>query len=123
MLKRIVFVTLFVLSACSSPQVNDPCEPENSLVCDSSTVALFCEGGRLRAVECRGPGGCLEGSDRVSCDLTRARAGDACPKGAENTAQCDVGDANRALKCVAGTWTAQACTACAVQGGNVVCQP
>lgn len=121
MLKRLVVLALFTLAACGSPEAGDACSPENALTCSSGTEVLACEGGKLRAASCRGPAGCVEGSNQVVCDATRAQAGDSCLKAHESQAQCMNGDANRALVCRTGTWTAQACNSCAVQGGNVVC--
>jgi hypothetical protein len=112
------------LSACSSdPQAGDDCDKEDTLTCSSTTEALFCESGAFRAIPCRGTAGCTESSTQGTCDVSRARAGDACPKSIAGKAQCDVSNANQGLLCTNGVWTAEACKGCAVQAGNVVCQP
>jgi hypothetical protein len=123
---RSVFLSVLactLLTACTSYEAGDSCEGETSALCDSKTQALFCDNGSLRAVECRGPAGCVEGDDSVVCDFTNARAGDACPNDVANQAQCNAGNANEALRCTSNVWTVVACKACAVQGGQVVCQP
>jgi hypothetical protein len=121
-MKRLLLLSVLALvTACGSPEVGDSCSPENSGTCSDSTTALFCESGTLKAYDCRGPGGCVSNNDRVTCDVTRARAGDLCPKSVEGQGQCNSANANQALLCTGGRWTAQACNACAVQGGQVVC--
>ena len=123
MLKQLAIAALLALTACGSPQAGDRCSPENSFRCSSSTEAeaLVCERGTLRAVTCRGQDACTEGEEGAVCDVRRARADDACPRSYELRAQCDVSNVNRALICRSGTWTAEACTACTIQGGNVAC--
>lgn len=122
MSKHLVIVALLALTACGTPAVDDLCSPENSLRCGDTTEALVCERGRLRAVPCRGPDGCVESGESAVCDVTRARADDACPRAYELRGQCDASNTNRALICRSGKWTAEACTACAIQNGNVVCR-
>ena len=126
MLKRLAIVALFALAACGgtdTPAVGDACSPENALRCASSTEALACEGGKLRAVTCRGPSGCVEGTATVVCDANRALVGDPCRKAQEGTGQCHAANANEALACRSGVWTAQACRSCAVQGDAITCLP
>jgi hypothetical protein len=36
--------------------------------------------------------------------------------------ECDASNANQRLRCVTGTFKAEACKGCALQGSNVVCQ-
>lgn len=118
-----VSFSLALLASCGSPKVGDACATSDGTgVCESSSVALVCEAGRLRAVPCKGAAGCIADSARFSCDL-RAVAGDACPRSVEAQAQCDSADANSGLKCTSGAWRAEACKACRLQGGQIMCDP
>jgi hypothetical protein len=121
----VLAVTAFLaLAGCgTSNSAGDSCSEENSGSCSSSTEALFCNDGTFRAVPCSGPSGCTQGDKQFVCDFSRAKPGEACPKSVENSAQCDVNNANQALKCSSGTWQAQACKSCAVQSGTIVCAP
>lgn len=126
-MNRVLFlaVTAFcVLAGCGSGnKAGDSCSTENSGSCSSSTEALFCNDGKFRAVPCSGTAGCTEGDKQFVCDFSRAKPGEACPKSVEDAAQCDVNNANQALKCTSGTWQAQACKSCAVQSSTIVCAP
>ncbi|HEX5744818.1 MAG TPA: hypothetical protein VFZ09_01165 [Archangium sp.] len=125
MLKHIALAALLSLAtACTAdPEAGDKCTPEGGITCDTTTSALFCEGGVFRAVPCRGGAGCVAGQDRGVCDLTKAQAGDACPASAANSGQCDAANPNQLLKCTGGTWTAQACKSCSTQAGGIYCVP
>jgi hypothetical protein len=124
MLKRFAVLALAVLAtACGKMEAGDDCNQEGAGTCSTNNTALFCESGTLVAVPCRGATGCTESSSRLVCDVTRAQAGDRCLSDVEGQGQCDVSNNNRALLCKSGVWTAQACNACAVQAGNVVCAP
>jgi hypothetical protein len=123
--KPVIAAALLALSlaACgnSEPKAGESCETEDTANCSSSTEALFCESSVYRAVPCRGPDGCFESTTQARCDISRARAGDPCPKSVAGKAQCDANNANQGLVCTNGVWTAEACRNCAVQGGDVVC--
>jgi len=125
MLKRFAVLAFAVLAtACSAtPEAGDDCSPEGAIACESTSQALFCQGGKLVAVPCRGAAGCITNNERGTCDLTRALAGDACPSAVANQGQCDANNANRLLRCTSGTWTAEVCNGCAVQGSSIYCQP
>ncbi len=109
------------LTACGKVGAGDDCSPDNSATCSSTAEALWCENGKLRAIPCSGPSGCTETTGRLTCDFSRAQAGDACPASSENKSQCAVGNPDEALRCTAGTWTAYACTGCAVQNEQLTC--
>ena len=124
MLKRLVLATLFSLAAaCGSPEAGDSCNPENAATCGDNTTALICEGGTLKAFNCRGSGGCVSNSSAASCDFSGSRVGEACPKQNESKALCDISNPNVALKCTNSLWAAVTCKSCAVQAGSVVCTP
>jgi hypothetical protein len=124
MLKRLSLAVLFSLAAaCGSPEAGDACSPENAATCGDNTTALICEGSVLKAFNCRGPSGCISNSTAASCDFSASRAGEACPKINDTKALCDVSNANSALVCTNGMWTARTCNSCAVQAGSVVCKP
>ncbi len=117
-------VLLLAVAACTAtPEAGEECDQEGAGVCETSALWLQCDGGKYRAIPCRGPAGCTEGSSQLVCDTSKARAGDACPSSQQNLGQCDASNANSALVCRAGTWAAAACKACAVQGDAIVCQP
>lgn len=122
MLKRLSVLVLFALTACGPSKEGDSCGTENSGTCEDSTTVLLCEAGSLQAYKCRGTSGCVSGSSgSVVCDFSGSVAGEACPNLNESKALCDSHNANSALLCTNGVWTAQTCNACAVQNGNVVC--
>jgi hypothetical protein len=124
MFKRFAILVLFSLAACNTPLRGDPCTQENAIVCESASVALICQSGRLFNMDCRGPGGCREEGERGTCDMSRAQQGDTCSLQAEGQSQCDVSDVNRSLVCASGgVWAAQTCKACTMQDGKAVCQP
>jgi hypothetical protein len=123
-MSRLILVCLVLapLAGCLQPAVGDTCSPEGSAACASLSEALYCESGAFEAVPCRGAAGCINDSGRIICDLSRAHAGDACPRSSENLAQCDVGNANQGLLCKDRVWRAEPCQACAIQGGQVICR-
>jgi len=122
-MKWLVVVALALLAGCgTTPEAGETCSTENEAACDGAQAAFFCNSGTWRAVSCRGPGGCNEGTSQVVCDLSRAQPGDGCPKSAEGQAQCNAANVDSGLKCTMGVWQAQTCKACAVQAGQVVCQ-
>lgn len=115
-------VVVALVGACSAdPQAGDECEQENSGGCESDSVALFCEDGRLRAIPCSGAGGCTENSSQFVCDFSKAKAGEACRKANEDQVQCDVSNANQLLRCVSGIWKAETCKECSTEGNQLVC--
>ena len=119
-------VTLLVslsLTACGKVEAGDDCAPDNSATCSSTSEALWCENGKLRAIPCSGPSGCTETNGGLTCDFSRAQAGDACPATSENKGQCAVGNPDEALRCTSGTWTAVTCQGCSVQNGQITCIP
>jgi hypothetical protein len=114
-----------LLGGCGSdPKAGDSCSGENTGTCASTTEALFCESGKLRSIPCRGQKGCNQDNDanRLTCDLTGAQAGDACPLSSEGQALCDAKNGDKALQCRSGGFVSVACTSCRVQSGQVLCQ-
>jgi hypothetical protein len=109
------------LSACGNVEAGESCSPDNTATCSSSTEALWCEGGKLRTIPCSGPAGCGRSSGNITCDFSRAQAGDACPGVAEAKVQCAVASPDEALRCSGGTWTTLTCKGCTVQDGTIVC--
>jgi hypothetical protein len=121
MIRRSLAVLCFlVVAACGTdPAPGEACT--GGIACMSATTALFCEGGTFKAIECRGPAGCIAGDTTAACDVTRSRAGEACPKQSEGAGMCDAGNANQLIKCEAGTWKSSACNGCFTQGTQVMC--
>lgn len=110
------------LIGCAKAEAGDPCDAGQGQ-CESSSSALLCDNGKLRLFQCRGSAACVDTTTKDVCDFGSFLAGDACPAEVEGKAQCDTANANQALKCTSGTMQAQACKACALQSGNIVCQP
>ena len=118
-MKRLALAVLLSLAAaCGAPEAGDTCSPENAATCGDNTTALICEGGILKAFNCRGPGGCVSNSSAASCDFSASRAGEACPKINETKALCDASNGDNALRCTNGMWTSVACKSCAVRSAT-----
>lgn len=124
-MNRIALMVLGALAcaliACGRVEPGDSCATDGTGVCDSGEVALWCEGGKLRSIPCRGPGGCISDNQRLQCDVQRAVAGDACPKSLDAQAQCSASNPNKGLVCTNGIWQERDCNGCLVQDGAVKC--
>lgn len=118
-LAAIAAISLAFTACGNKPAAGDDCKAD-AAVCSSKTVALFCEGGSYREVLCKGAAGCNVSDEGVTCHV-KAAAGDACMASQDEVGQCDSENANKALVCTAGKWTAQDCSSCAVEVGFVVC--
>ena len=121
MFTRLALIALCCLTACGAFKEGAACTTEDSGGCEDSSTALLCEGGSLHAYKCRGMGGCSSSDGTAVCDFSASVVGEACPKRYDSKALCDSHDANGLLLCTDGLWTAHACKACSVQGGNVIC--
>ncbi len=108
------------LAACggSAQKAGDACSGTGALCVDASN-ALECVSSKYRAVACRGTGGCKTSNGELTCDMTKNKAGDGCLSSAEGLSDCD---GNRAVACTNGVFSEMACTNCAVQGNQIVCQ-
>jgi len=110
-----------LLSACGA-RAGASCEG-GGYTCSSEAEALECRDQKWRTLQCRGPLGCVEEGDTVSCDLTRNVAGDACAASAEGRGQCTA-DGKAVLECRMGTLTqVKTCGTCTMDTARVICQP
>ncbi|HEX8821965.1 MAG TPA: hypothetical protein VF794_18705 [Archangium sp.] len=110
-----------LLSACIV-QPGDACEG-GGYTCSSQTEALECRDKKWRTLPCRGPQGCSEDGQTVSCDLTLNVEGDACAASAEGRGQCTA-DATAVLECRMGTLVkVKSCSVCTMDSTRVICQP
>jgi hypothetical protein len=112
----------------SGNSVGAHCPPasEGKLRCDPDAgQVLQCSTGIYAAyATCRGPQGCLTGTDTISCDTSLDVAGDRCLPQTEGRAQCSP-DAGQVLACLDGGFAAvDTCASpsfCLVSGGQVGC--
>jgi hypothetical protein len=125
MLKRFMLPLALCLAviACK-PAAGDDCDDANTGTCESDTEALFCDGGKYKLIHCRGANGCIETKDKeFICEQGNFRAGDPCLSSQENMGMCDASNANQRVVCRGGTVQADTCKGCAIQSGQIVCQP
>jgi hypothetical protein len=123
-MKQLLPVLLLALTTgCPPPAPGAPCDPGEAH-CSDFNEGLFCEEGRLRALECRGPQGCSTyPTGRVICDHTISLSGDPCLATAEGEKQCNRANANELIVCRSGTWMEEACKGCVQEGSTITCQP
>lgn len=120
-MKRAAMIAVAAMAlGCGTAKSGDACSGSGG-DCADDVTALFCQSGRLASIPCKGEGGCISDGVQVQCNI-RAVAGDACLESSEGKAQCDAGDADKALRCTSGTWQSSACHGCYVQNGLVMCQ-
>jgi hypothetical protein len=107
-------------------EVGEPCADEDKKACatDGRRV-LACDNGRMQPkYECRGEHGCRVTQNKVDCDLTIARLGDACDKLVEGTFACSE-DARAIVRCEGGKFVAdekcKGATRCLVEPGSTRC--
>lgn len=116
-----LLVGSLLLSACGV-KAGDSCEG-GGYTCSSEAEALECRDEKWRALPCRGPAGCVEAGNTVTCDLTRNMAGDACAASAEGRGQCTA-DGKAVLECRMGTLVqVKTCGTCTMDTARVICQP
>lgn len=110
-----------LLSACGV-KAGDSCKG-SVFTCSSEKDALECRDSVWRELPCRGPSGCVETKDTVSCDLSGSQAGDACAASAEGKGLCTA-DAKGVLECRMGVLVlVKQCTTCTMDSSRVTCQP
>jgi hypothetical protein len=107
-------------------EIGEPCADENKKACATNgRQVLACENGRMTSkYECRGENGCRVLENKIDCDLTIARLGDACDKLVEGTFACSE-DARAIVRCQAGKFiadeTCKGATRCLVEPGSTRC--
>ncbi len=117
-----VLVSAFLLGACGGPDAGDSCNT-NGFVCGDDKTVLECTSGKWRSIPCRGAGGCSVNNNRVSCDVTRNQAGDACASANEGQGICHP-NGSATLECRNGVFVqTNTCSSCTVSGERVVCTP
>jgi hypothetical protein len=110
-----------VLSACGV-KAGDSCEG-GGYTCSSETEALECRDKEWRALPCKGPSGCTEDDQTVSCDLRGNVEGDTCAASAEGRGLCTA-DGKAVLECRMGTLVqVKTCGTCTMDTARVICQP
>jgi hypothetical protein len=111
-----------LLSACGV-KAGDSCEG-GGYTCASEKEALECRDKKWRTLPCRGPQGCTQDGQTLSCDLTLNVEGDACAASAEGLGQC-AADGKAILECRMGTLVrVKTCGTCASDSsGAIRCQP
>lgn len=117
---------LYILATvgCNPTEAGDDCDDESVAICESDHVALFCDDGVFKAVQCRGDSGCSSNSSRAICFFGPFQVGDACPNESERETQCDPSNPNQALQCSSGTVKVIPCNACEVRADRgVYCLP
>jgi hypothetical protein len=121
-MRRAALLALAAIS-CAHARLGDPCV--DAADCGDKQTALFCRGGFLSALPCRGPKGCSVASSLdVMCDQSSgAKPGDACADAYRGQAQC--ASETSYLVCAAGVWAAGLCqqgTRCVVEGTGLICK-
>lgn len=110
-----------LLSACGI-NAGDSCEG-SGFVCSSETEALECRDKVWRTLPCRGPGGCAESGNAITCDMKGNVGGDACAASAEGKGLCTA-DGKAILECRMGTLVqTKTCSVCTMSSTQVTCQP
>lgn len=121
-MRSILVAAALCLSACGGPNAGDACTPNGAMACGDSDEGFECRGGSLKAIPCKGPGGCVASSTRVSCDTSGNIAGDGCATSQEGTAFCSVANSKQMLTCSSFILRATDCpSACVISGGKVGC--
>lgn len=110
-----------ILASCGGGSPGESCNTEG-LLCNDASSALECRLGTWRALPCRGPGGCKEAGDKISCDMSANMEGDACASSTEGQGICAPGG-KAALTCRSGTLVkTNDCASCTIVGDQVSCQ-
>jgi hypothetical protein len=114
------FVAALLLGACGGPEAGESCNT-TGFACQDERTALECASKTWRAIPCRGANGCDVAVGKVTCDVTRNQAGDACASVNEGQGICDpTGTAT--LECRGGAFQqTNTCTSCQVSGDQVIC--
>lgn len=120
---RVPFLlAVFAFAGCHhEPGPGDDCKPTD-IRCVDPRTELACQKGVFISVPCKGPGGCREDGERLSCDVTGNAEGDACSTDEDGTATC-IG-ADRRITCRGGKLTIDFCRgdgACKSEAGSVRC--
>lgn len=115
---------LVALIGCGGgKKVGEACTATDAIACESAANVLACVGGKWASIPCGGPTGCTDTSTGTFCDLTAAKAGQACPPWAENNTLCQAAP-SALLTCGTGTWqTTKTCSSCSSATGAAVCVP
>lgn len=109
-----------VLSACGV-KAGDKCEG-GGYTCASEKEALECRDKVWRTLPCRGPAGCSEEGNSVSCDMVGNVEEDACAASAEGRGLCTA-DGKAVLECRMGMLVqVKECRVCTMDSTRVTCQ-
>lgn len=112
----------------SLAEPGDPCRGENVKACSvDSTQVLICKQGVMqRFYQCRGKGGCTSQANKLTCDTSLARLGDACDQKLEGQAFACTPEKTAVLSCKGGAFVLeQSCKSgqvCEVNGTTTECK-
>jgi hypothetical protein len=112
------------LTGCKRPKAGAACADDRQGVehCVGRKDGIVCRRGAWQPFSCRGPDGCVETGQRVTCDDSVGAAGDGCR--AEGDLVC-AADGRTLLACRDGAFVvSEACrgdAGCFVRSGEVVC--
>lgn len=91
----------------SLAELNDACHDEDTKSCavDGSQVLICKQNAMQRFYACRGPKGCTANHDKLSCDTSIAKLGEACDKKLEAQSFSCTADGTEVLSCKGGTFS------------------
>ena len=112
------FALALLVTACTPPAANEPCEPHGTTTCADAATLLECTRERWVAYPCATD--CAPGLDGTRCTPTQVSDGAPCPTYQANRALCD---GTTRLICDGGRnlWVATRCTRCEVNNNRVDC--
>lgn len=103
----------------SVAEVGDACDTEGGACTADRKQLLRCEGGKFGVQShCRGPEGCKDAGDQLTCDSSLGEVGDPCDP---DDAACQV-DGKAFLGCKEGKLAVTRACRCAVVGDTVGCR-
>jgi hypothetical protein len=114
-------MALAVLAVACKKEVGSSCGDGESR-CVNRKTQLVCDDGKFIAIECMGPGGCVQDDKSVTCDFSGNPPGSPCAKGEEGAAVCV--EEHRMIACRAGQFRSVPCRGpkgCENEHGHAMC--
>jgi hypothetical protein len=102
-------------------KVGSSCE-KGEARCQDRTTELVCEDGKFVATTCKGPGGCVENRESVTCDIAGNQPDSPCSKVEEGAASCV--EEHRMIACRGGRYRSVPCRGpkgCENEEGKALC--
>ena len=109
------------MGAGCKKRVGSSCE-KGEARCVDRTTELVCEDGKFVETTCRGPGGCVENRESVTCDIAGNQPDSPCSKVEEGVASCV--EEHRMIACRGGRYRSVPCRGpkgCANEEGKALC--